>query len=187
MAHIVAMQSLRPRKIFGSLSFFAVLRGLGVLVLVAFVAACGTTKVDYVPRPIELAAAQQNIERLVMTQHQAFRPDDFVFTDDFFGWSFGTVSRGTFSGGVAYGMVVGSSSERVRQLSDRVYYSQVTEVRLYSWRRKGRQWWVVSLIGRDDTVLMHALRTLSREDAELMVDSLNQFLSAKNGHPPVVH
>lgn len=161
-------------------------RLFAALVLVAALAACGTTQIAYTPRPVELAAAQQNIERLVMTQHQAWRPDDFVFTDDFFGWSFGTVSRGTFTGGGAYGVVVGSSSERVRHLSDRVYYSQVTGVRLYSWRRKGRQWWLVSLMGRDDTVLMHALRTLSREDAELMIDSLNQFLAAENGHPPVV-
>lgn len=186
MAHIAAMQSVGSRGIYKRPRFFASLRIVGAIVLIAALSACGTTRIDYAPRPIEMGAAQENIERLVMTQHQAFRPDDFVFTDDFFGWSFGTVSRGRFSGAAVYGVVVGSSSERVRQLSDRVYYSQVTEVRLYSWRRKGRQWWVVSLIGRDDTVLMHALRTLSREDAELMADSLNQFLSSKNGHPPVV-
>jgi hypothetical protein len=33
---------------------------------------------------------------------------------------------------------------------------------------------------------MHTLRTLSREDAELMVDSMNQFLYSKNGRHPVV-
>jgi hypothetical protein len=182
----MAMLSVGSRSIPKRSNFFATLRAIGAVVLIAAVAACGTTQVAYVAKPIEFEAAQRNIERLVMTQHRDWRPDDFIFTDEFFGWSFGTWSQGNFGGVAASGVVFGTSSERVRQLSDRVYYSQVTEVHLYSWRRKGRQWWVVSLVGRDGTILMHALRALSREDAELMVDSLSQFLSSKNGHAPLV-
>lgn len=186
MAHTAAMQSAGERGIFKCPSVFASLRILCAVALIAAIAACGTTQIAYVAKPIELEAAQRNIERMVMTQHQDWRPDDFIFTDDFFGWSFGTLSQGNFGGVTAGGAVFGSSSERVRQLSNRVYYSQVTEVRLYSWKRKTRQWYVVSLVGRDGTVLMHMLRTLSREDAELMVDSLNQYLYSKNGRYPVV-
>jgi hypothetical protein len=186
MAHITALQSIGSHGTFKRPSFFASLRIIGAIVLIAAMAACGTTQIAYVAKPIELEAAQRNIERLVMTQHQDWRPDDFIFADEFFGWSFGTVSQGNFAGVGTSGVVFGTSSERVRQLSDRVYYSQVAGVRLYSWKRKMRQWYVVSLIGRDDTVLMHTLRTLSREDAELMVDSLNQYLYAKNGRFPVV-
>lgn len=162
------------------------LRMIGVAAIAAVVAACGTTGVGYVAKPVAAELAEPTIERLVMTQHQAFRPDDFIVTDDFFGWSFGAVSRGSFSGAAVGGAVFGSSSERVRQLSDRAYYSQITEIRLYSWKRKMKQWWLVSLVDKDDRIIIHALRTLSREDAELMVDSLDQFLYSKTGRHPVI-
>lgn len=132
---------------------------------------------NYSPKEISINDANETVERLIMTQHRNWRPDYFVITDKYFGWDYGSVQSGRSSGAVYNNVLVGSSQSTVRDVNERVYYLDVTNVQLYDWTRKFKQWYTVGLLDKNGNVIKHVLRTRDLEDAELMVDSLNTILA----------
>ncbi|EKO3500277.1 hypothetical protein VBP81_000196 [Vibrio fluvialis] len=153
------------------------MKKLIILLVSTLLAACGTTPMNYSPKEISINDANETVERLIMTQHRNWRPDYFVITDKYFGWDYGSVQSGRSSGAVYNNVLVGSSQSTVRDVNERVYYLDVTNVQLYDWTRKFKQWYTVGLLDKNGNVIKHVLRTRDLEDAELMVDSLNTILA----------
>jgi hypothetical protein len=70
-------------------------------------------------------------------------------------------------------VAVGSGSSATRSAGTRIYYESTSDVVLYSWKRKFKQWYVVSLVGK---MKQHMLRTRNLEEAKEMVDALEVVL-----------
>ncbi|SBS66894.1 hypothetical protein [Vibrio atlanticus] len=145
------------------------MRYLLSLLLVATLSGCGTVPMAYQPKDMSLEQAYIVVEQMVMTQHRNWKPDYFVMTEHYIGWDFGTVSKS-----VGTGTSFGNTT--TRNVGERVYYNQIEEVKLLSWKRKFKQWYVVSLTDLNGRVLKHIFRTRQLRDAELATDALNVIL-----------
>ncbi len=149
-----------------------------------FASSCGTSELMYSPNQVTFESAERTAEKLIMTQHKAWRPDDFFITEDYLAWDFGNVSTGSFAGAASNGFVGGSTSSTTRRASNRVYFEDIEQVKLLSWKRKAKQWYVVSLTGRDGKLLIHALRTVSLVEAEKFTDAMNEIVRHQNHNAP---
>lgn len=153
-----------------------------IAVCLAFLvlAGCGGTRpLDYSPRPMQIESAEKAVERYVMTQHPAWKPDDFVAGEDYMGWNFGSVATGQFVGTAIGNVAVGSSTGQTRVMTERVYYDEIAAVKMYSWMRKGQQWYLVSALRDNGQVIKHILRTRSENDAKTMTDALAALVAER--------
>jgi hypothetical protein len=154
--------------------------------VMALLCACGGTRVmPYDARPnMRVEQAMTAIEKLTMTQHSAWRPDYVVFEPDFLGWGMGTVTTQSARAiAVPVGnsaVAVGRGSGTTRNVGERVYYGDIRQIQLLSWRRKGRQWYVASVVDRRDNIT-HLLRTRYVEDAQSYIDALYVLVGARTG------
>ncbi|GAB1267006.1 hypothetical protein NBRC116493_02590 [Aurantivibrio infirmus] len=132
--------------------------------------------IQYEPETdMSLDEAGRVIDRLIMEQHPAWRPDFVEINDQYILLGYGTVTRGGGSAVVLNeNVVIGSSSSNTRAAGERVYYESTNKVVLYSWKRKFKQWYIVSLVGKKQ---QHLLRTRYIEEAELMVNALQIVLN----------
>lgn len=152
--------------------------------LMSLLCACGGTNVmPYDARPnMRVEQAMTTIEKLTMTQHPAWRPDYVVFEPDFLGWGMGTVTtQSARAVAVPIGdsaVAIGRSRGTTRNVGERVYYSDVRQIQLLSWRRKGKQWYVASVVDHRDR-RTHLLRTRYVEDAQSYVDALHVLVGAR--------
>ncbi|CAK1758163.1 conserved exported hypothetical protein [Vibrio crassostreae] len=155
------------------------MRYLLSLLLVATLTGCGTVPMAYQPKDMSLDQAYVVVEQMVMTQHRNWKPDYFVMTEHYIGWDFGTVSKSVGTGtsfGNSNAIVIASSNTTTRNVGERVYYNQIEEIKLLSWKRKFKQWYVVSLTDLNGRVLKHIVRTRQLRDAEFATDALNVIL-----------
>ncbi|TVO32147.1 hypothetical protein [Vibrio algivorus] len=154
------------------------MRIIFISVVLSILVGCGTTPMAYTPNDVDIEKAPMLIDRMIMTQHRAWKPDYFVITDHYFGWDFGYKSTTSGVGSVVgdSSIVFSSSSSTTHRVSDRVYYDEVVEVKLLDWTRKFKQWYVVTLYREDGSQIMHILRTRNLKDAQLMADAVNTFL-----------
>lgn len=167
------------RKEVGDMRIFLVLLLLSTLV------GCGTTPIAYQSNTVPVEKAPMLIDKMVMTQHRAWKPDYFVITEHYFGWDFGTYSHGSGVSSASYypynnvssGVIFSSSSTKTRRESERVYYDEIADVKLLDWTRKFKQWYVVTLYREDGSKIIHILRTRKLEDAQLMIDAIDTFLN----------
>ncbi len=126
--------------------------------------------------------AQVLIEKLTMTQHPAWKPDYLQFEADFMALGFGQVTTHR-SNAVAIpvgnsAIAVGGGRGTTRHVGDRVYYADVKDVRLLSWRRKLKQWYVVSVVTQRNQPV-HVFRTRYLEDAQAYVDAFHAVLDER--------
>lgn len=152
---------------------------LWVFLACLVVAGCSSTTVtDREPiADVPLEEALNTISRLTMTQHPAWRPDGIGITEEFLHWGFGTTTRGTV-GGMAIGVFgVANSRSTTRSVGDRLYFNDVVDIELLDWKRKGKQWYVVSVLKRHD-LRTHILRSRYREDAIAYMDALASVMVA---------
>ena len=156
-----------------------IMRRLLGLLLITVLTGCGTAPMIYQPKDMSLDQAYVVVEQMVMTQHRNWKPDYFVMTEHYIGWDFGSVSKSVGSGtslGNDNAVIIASSNTTTRNVGERVYFNQVEEVKLLSWKRKFKQWYVVSLTDQNGRVLKHVVRTRQLQDAELATDALNVIL-----------
>lgn len=151
------------------------MRIFSIMLLFGLLSGCGTTPIAYNPNPVTLEDAPIIIDRMVMTQHRAWKPDYFVITEHYFGWDFGTYSNGTIQNSIVYA----STSSTTRSAAERVYYDEISDVKLLDWTRKFKQWYVVTLYREDGSLIKHVLRTRKLKDAQLLVDALNTFIDER--------
>ncbi|MFG0770466.1 hypothetical protein ACF8PD_01300 [Vibrio plantisponsor] len=147
--------------------------------LVILLVGCGTTPINYQVQPLSATESYNIIDELIMTQHRNWRPDYFVVTDTFLGWGYGVQSSGKTSAIGSNNSAFVSSRSTTRNVSDRVYFSRIGQVQLYSWKRKFKQWYVVSLLDGNGNKIKNILYTRSLSDAEKMVDAMTVVLSEK--------
>lgn len=126
---------------------------------------------------MDVVAAKELVEKLTMTQHPAWKPDYIEYNDSYIEWGFGSVTTGSASGTAVGGLAVVSGRSSTRAVGNRLYYSDVREIQLLDWTRKGKQWYVVSSVSnRGDQT--HLLRTRYIEDAQQYVDALTTIIKS---------
>ncbi|MDE1334124.1 hypothetical protein [Vibrio aestuarianus] len=152
-----------------------------LIFFLVFLSGCGTTAMNYQAKSMSISEAYDVMDEMVMTQHSNWKPDYFVITDKYLGWDYGSKSSGTVNA-VAYNNVVfGSSSSTTKKVGERVYFYKINGVQLYDWKRKFKQWYIVSLIDENGKVIKHVLHTRSLSNAQKTVDALNVILSDRLG------
>ncbi|MBF4333646.1 hypothetical protein EAY29_25855, partial [Vibrio anguillarum] len=68
-----------------------------------------------------------------------------------------------------------------KKVGERVYFYKINGVQLYDWKRKFKQWYIVSLNDENGKVIKHVLYTRSLSNAQKTVDALNVILSDRLG------
>jgi hypothetical protein len=123
---------------------------------------------------MSLEQATRIIDRLVMEQPIAWRPDFVKINERYILLGYGTVTQGRSNAVVIGSALVGASTDTTRASSERVYFESTDKIALYSWKRKFKQWYVVSLVGKNR---QHILRTRYLDEAERMADALQVVLN----------
>jgi hypothetical protein len=150
-----------------------------VTLVAALMSGCSSTKyTDRIPdTAVPIEDAVNIISRLTMTQHPKWRPDGIGITEEFIYWGYGTTTRGSL-GAVAIGSFgIANSRSVTRDAGDRVYFADIQEVKFLDWKRKGKQWYVVSLLDRN-IGRKHIFRTRNHEDAISYFDSFASILKS---------
>ena len=144
--------------------------------LICAVSGC-TSVIQYQSHSMDVSSAKELIDKLTMTQHPAWKPDYIEFSDTYIQWGYGAVTTGSATGTVVAGLAVSSGRSSTRSVGERVYYSDVREIQLLDWTRKGKQWYVVSSLSThgDQTFLF---RTRHIEDAKQYVDAIRAVVRA---------
>lgn len=163
-----------------------------IFIFVLFVSACGSTRIAYQPKDVSLKEANLIVEQMIMTQHQAWKPSYFVITDHFLGWDYGNVTKSSSWGsanaiplgqnGNALAFGSASTTSQSYDVNERVYYNTIEDIHLYSWKRKAKQWYLVSLVDKAGHPFKHILHTRNLADAELMMDALSIVLDEQVAH-----
>jgi hypothetical protein len=121
-----------------------------------------TSVIQYQPHSMDVSAAKELIDKLTMTQHPAWKPDYIEFNDTYIQWGFGAVTSGRSS---------------THNVGTRLYYSDVRDIQLLDWTRKGKQWYVVTSVNARGEQT-HLLRTRHLEDAQQYVDAIRTVIHA---------
>ena len=133
--------------------------------------------------PMNLTDAIVMIEKLIMTQHPAWRPDYIEITSQYFLWGYGTRSTGRGSAVVVGNAAFGTSTYETRVNAKRLYYEQIHRIVLKSWTRKFRQWYVVSTRNSDNEHLGTIFRTRNLEYAKRFVDAMEAVVAVYRKDP----
>lgn len=149
-----------------------------VLVLVSLVVSGCTSVMSYQPSAdMDVERARTVVEKLTLTQHRDWRPDYITVTDEYLVWGFGLVTRGRATAVAFDNVAIGSGHSTTRETGQRLYFEDIQELQLLSWRRKFKQWYVASVMTRSQQV--HLLRTRHQQDAKDYLDALNVLMTKK--------
>jgi hypothetical protein len=116
------------------------------------------------------------VEQLTMTQHKTWRPDYFEINDKYILWNYGTISKGQISAVAIDSIVVGSGTSTTRSVGDRLYFNSIHNIQLLSWKRKFKQWYVVSALDNDNNIIQHLFHTQSLDDAKRFSDAMHTLV-----------
>jgi len=155
------------------------MRYISTLFLLSILVGC-SSPISYQSKELSFTESPTIIDRMVMTQHRKWKPDNFIITEQYFLLDYGLYSSGTAVGTVYGGVAIGKTNATIRETGERIYYDEIAEVKLLDWTRKFQQWYVVTLYDENDAEIKHILRTRKLDDAKSMVDALNSFLKEKN-------
>ncbi len=134
------------------------------LFLLFILSICGFAQAEKMP----LIDAVEIVEQLLMTQHQDYKPQGVVFTDDYLGLGYGVKNKGSSIWAIrpngSYSTVVG----------DRLYYSDLSKLELSKWRGL----YLITVSSRGD-LAKHIYRGSSKEDALLFIDAMKVILKER--------
>lgn len=150
-----------------------------ITLLAALISGCSSTKyTDRIPdTSISIEKAVNAISRLTMTQHPKWRPDGIGITEEFIYWGYGTTTRGSLDAVTIGSFGIANSLSVTRDAGDRLYFADIQNVQFIDWKRKGKQWYVVSVQDRHMR-RKHILRTRNLDDAVLYFDSFSSILKS---------
>lgn len=150
-----------------------------VMLVAALMSGCSSTQyTDRTPdTSVAIKDAVNIVSRLTMTQHPKWRPDGVVITEEFIYWGYGTTTRGGLGGVVIGSVGIVNSSSITRDSGSRLYFADIQDVKFIDWKRKGKQWYVVSVVDRN-IGRKHILRTRNQEDAISYFDSFSSILKS---------
>ena len=143
------------------------------------IAGCASSIIAYEPsKRLNIKDASDTVEELIMTQHPNWKPDYVETNPNYISWGYGIISKGQGST-VAYNNIAfGSSTTRTRDVGERIYFKSIKDVQLISWQRKFKEWYVVSIIGKDDDIKKHVLYTRDINEAKRFIDAFNSLMVA---------
>ncbi len=143
-------------------------------VAVVAVALGCTTVIGYEPAvTMGVDEARATIDELIMTQHHAWRPSHIEFTDGYFLWGSGSISKTHGSRPTNFqGFVLGNNTTtRTKSYGERFYFDSVRPPRLSTWQRKFRTWYVVLLSDPEHGAQKYVYRTRDLDRAKNLVDA----------------
>jgi len=143
--------------------------------IVLFLLGC-SSKIAYQPSRIGVAEAVENIEELITTQHRAWRPDQVNITDKYIAWGYGSKSLSSGIGFSSGNMAFGDSSTITRAVGQRMYFKNIHSIRLKSWVRNFKKWYVVSAYGKHDNLIKHIFYSRYLENSQRLVDSIESLM-----------
>lgn len=134
--------------------------------LAMLLSGCASNILEYSPKlGMNAQDAWEVVDELTMTQHLAWRPVYIEFKERYVVWGRGVTTRGLIGG------------SRSRESQDRIYYKSIDRIQLMSWRRKLEQYYVVSIVRKDDSNAAHILHTRSLVDAKRFLDAFETLLA----------
>ncbi|MFL0802404.1 MAG: hypothetical protein K6L81_01715 [Agarilytica sp.] len=145
------------------------------LIVLLLVSSCSSLT-NYKPTNVSSTGeAKMLIEKLTFGQHAKWRPDYVDIKEQYMGWGFGHVSHTKAGVAFAGNSAIGNASTTTRTTQERLYYSDIKEVQVISWKRKLKQWYLASVITTRGK-RVHLLRTRYEEDAQKYADALNTLM-----------
>ena len=135
-------------------------------ILLLLLTGCAT-KIAYAPTDkMGNKDASITVEQLTMMQTSKWKPDNIQINENYILWSYGSVSEldplGNYSN---------------HDLSERIYFNSILEVQLMSEKRLTGQWYVVSIIKRENNNL-DVYHTQSVNEAKRYIDALESLMTA---------
>ena len=100
---------------------------------------------------MDIDESREMIEELLVTQHRAWAPDYVQFNQKYVAWG-------------------GGFQDLIR-----IHYRYVDTVRLFSWKRKFRQGYVVQVVGKGDRSSTVVFRTRRLSDAKRFIDAFDSL------------
>lgn len=148
-----------------------------IVMLALILTACSTTQAMqyYKSENMNLNTATAVIDELIMSQHRKWRPDYVEITDKYLHFGFGSITKSVGGAALVSNVAIGESTSVTRQAADRIYYNRVNSVKLLSWKRNGKQWYIVSSENKDSK-LTHIYRTQDLNEAKKFYDALESVL-----------
>ena len=149
-----------------------------VVPLILLITACGgTIPIKYQASSMDINEAKDVLDELTWSQHPKWRPDAFLITEKYIAWDSGVISRSNgFATDIVPGTAIVSSTSIIKNIGDRYYYRSIQKVELSSWKRKFKQWYVVSITDTHDR-LKHVLRTRILSDAKMFTDAMTTVVN----------
>jgi len=143
-----------------------------IVVLAAIMtSACSATIPYQAQSNLSFADSRDIVEEIVLTQHEAWRPDQVAVTEKFITFDHGSVTDSAASA------VTLTARSVTRRNSGRAYYKYVTGITLSSWVRKFRTWYVVRLEGKLAIRDQNVLRTRDLRQAQQLCDALTSLVA----------
>ncbi len=144
---------------------------------------CGTTPTNYKQKQvIPKEDAIVILEQLLMTQHPDYRPNNIFINDEFLGLDFGSVTESnTFGSGTPIGNSYFTGSYTKTEttfVGSRHYFSDIEKIKLLSWKRKLKQWYVITTYNGQGQNTANIYRTRDLNRAKLFYDSFQSVLDA---------
>lgn len=113
--------------------------------------------------------ASRVVEEMIMSQHSNWRPQNIVITSEYIVWNYGRITEP-----IGWGQGVTS-----REISDRIYFNSMKNVQLMTWQRKFKEWYVVSVIGKDSDSSKHIFYTRSEDEAKRFLDAFESLMLSR--------
>lgn len=148
-------------------------------VAAALMSGCSSTKfTDRTPdTSVSIEQAVNTVSRLTMTQHPKWRPDGVGITEEFIYWGYGTTTRGSLGAVVVGSFGIANSHSVTRDAGQRLYFADIRNVQFVDWKRKGKQWYVISVVDRN-MGRKHTFRTRNYDDAISYFDAFSSILKS---------
>ena len=149
---------------------------------VVLLVGCSAAQLKHTPSTnMTIGDAQALIEQVLMEQPAQYRPQSVVFTETFWGTSDGTKATGR-SSGIAMpvgnvALTTGDSKSTYKELTTRIYYSSISETKLY----KKRDWRVIDIHNSDGYRVFRAYAT-NEAKARRFIDAV-AVLTAESRKP----
>lgn len=159
------------------------------------ISACNSSRyMEYEANEISRERAKFILEDLTWAQHPKFRPENVLVTDTFMSFNNGLKSVSNTHGRSATigasaeigdtGIRIGGSGTNTRSQTtttlredgERVYFRPTNNIRLISWKRNNRQWYIVRIFNSNRTS-KNIYYTRNLQDAELYIDAFNTMVS----------
>ncbi len=146
-----------------------------ILLMIGMLLSACTSVIEYKPKKnMSVETSIKVIEKLTISQHPTWRPDFININNEYISWGFGSVIKSSANSIQVQNTTIAQGSSTVRNASERLYFEDIKKVELLSWKRKFKQWYVVSAITKHKE-RKNLLRTRYKDEAQNYIDAIYVF------------